>query len=289
MAPLAAASHGELVQPVFIANGIGDADIAWLSSICPDVPILRLKTSLRGNASSLLAHGSVIDILSQVSEAAFCIQDADCFVIDSSFWHSMRLDETKHYATGPFLRAPTGSDRPDYPETFLLLLNSRLMSTLRRSEGIRASATDRPNRRARRMLKAAGYPSGRFLETLKQYYDTLQQYWVAASYRGYSYNHVTGEGKSVFHIGGTSYLYEDFSDLPHWDYWALNVQYFHLRLLELPACEQFRDRFAKLRKFHGKPSNLIRNHPDFASGWRRAQSDSILECSPGMKVYRGVS
>jgi hypothetical protein len=288
LGPLAAANHTSSVQPVFVANGIADADIEWLLSRSPDIPVLRLKTSLRGRLGSLLTHGTVIDTLAKSTERPFCIQDADCFVTDAGFWDSMKLDEASHYASGPFRRDPTAGNRPKYPETFLVLLNAKLMSSLRRAHGVSAT-TKRPNRRARRILEQAGYPSGVYLETLKPYYDTLQQYWVAASHSGYSYNFVAGEGKDVFHVGGTSYLYEDFGDLTHWDYWALNVQYFHLRLLELPACARFRGRFGKLFEFHGSVEALLVNFPEFAAGWRIAQSETVLQHALKTKLYDGTS
>ena len=275
LAPLAASNHSAGIQPVFVANGIGRADMEWLAEMRPDVPVISLRASLRGDSASLLEHGVVINHLASGSHDAFCVQDADCFVTDSEFWSTMRLDPDTDYAVGPFLRQGEG-ERPDFPETFLICLNRKLMDQYAREFGITAEPSGRPRRRARRFLSEAGYPEGKYLETLKDYYDTLQQFWVAARKHGFGYRHVAGEGETVHHVGGTSYLHRSFENLDHWDYWPLNVHYFHLRLLELPRCAQFRERFRGLIEFHGSSTSLLAAFPDYDTGWRRQESDLII-------------
>lgn len=285
LAPLAARNHPERIQPVFVANGLSENDREWLTSIAPEVPTLSLRASLRRQSASMIEHGVVINYLAESGDNVFCIQDADCFISDAGFWDSMELDEGAEYAAGPFLRH-AGNDRPEFPETFLLMLNRRLMQKYMGSHGITAETTPTPRRRAQQLLTEAGYGEGRYIETLKDYYDTLQQYWIASEHHGFRYRHVEGDGETVHHVGGSSYLYETFDDLEHWDYWPLNVQYLHLRLLELPACAPFRDRFSRLIQFHGSSAALLSNYPAFAAGWRRKRSDLIIDATGAEALYR---
>jgi hypothetical protein len=287
LAPLAAQNHGAGIQPVFVANGIDKTDRDWLRTISPDVPIITLKTSFRGNSKSLLEHGIVINCMTATDDSEFCIQDADCFIFDSAFWRGLTLNLETHYAAGPFLRE-AGAGKPEFPETFLLMLNASLLREYRQRYGITAETAAVPRNRARGILAEAGYPEGTFIDSFKNYYDTLQQFWIVASHEGFHYKVVPGDGETVFHLGGTSYLHADFSDLEHWDYWALNVQYFHLRLLEMPACHRFRERFRGLIDFHGRTDWLLSRYPEFAPGWRRHLSDKIIDATRANDLYGGL-
>ena len=276
LAPIAARNHGRSFLPIFIGNGLSIEDRTWLKSVCPEVSILPLRASLGKNPDSLIEHGVVIDYLAQTESGFFCIQDADCFVTHVNFWDRVSLDLEKEYAVGPFTRKPSGDQR-EFPETFLLGLNAPLLTSLRKSYGIRSGTTSStPNRRAQTLLTNAGYPPGNVLESLKDYWDTLQQYWIAATHLGYKYRHLEGEDSDVFHIGGTSYLFNRFDDLAHWDYWPLAVHYFHLRLLEFPACKPIRNRFIKLFEHHHSSHSLLKKHPGFEGGRRHKNIEIIL-------------
>lgn len=284
LAPMAAQNHPPHVQPVFVANGIGETDLAWLTRISPGIPVVALRVSIAGNSESLIEHGVVINHLARAKSGQFCIQDADCFVTEPAFWNSMRLDPATEYAAGPFLREREG-EVPEFPETFLLCLNGELINKVRRDYDITSESTARPRRKVRKLLAQAGYAPGEYLETRKHYYDTLQQFWVAARLDGFTYRLVPGDGASVHHVGGTSYLHRSFENLDHWDYWPLNVHYFHLRLLELPQCAAFRPRFAKLIVFHESSGNLLARFPEFAAGWRRRESDLIIDRTGAAALY----
>ena len=285
LAPLAARNAASWIEPVFVANGLIREDIQWLRRFSPETRILKLTGSLGGNLASLLDHGSVIDALAWDRYEPFYIQDADCFILDPTFWDTMTVDPSVNYAVGPFVREPTSPCR-SFPETFLLGLNGSLMNALRRKHAIYSSASEVPTSRARRFLAAAGYPEGRYLETLKAYYDTLQQYWVAAEHFGYQFRRCAGENDAVHHVGGTSYLHREANELDHWDYWPLAVHYLYLKLLELPACEIFEKRFESLRSLHGTVGSLLIQHPDFATGWRRQKIDVILSATKANHLYR---
>lgn len=284
LAPLAARNHTARVQPVFVANGLSRADLEWLRDVSPQVPVVELRTSLGSNPDSLVEHGNVINYLARATASNFYIQDADCFISDPEFWTTMAIDTSTEYAVGPFVRAGE-AERPDFPETFLLCLNRSLMEKYRRSFGITAEPTGQPRSRAKGFLAVAGYPEGKYLETLKDYFDTLQQFWVAARHEGFRFRLVPGDGTAVHHVGGTSYLFRTFDKLDHWDYWPLNVHYFHLRLLEEPRCSLFRGRFRAVIDFHGSSDALLAAYPAFAAGWRRRESDAILASTGAVSLY----
>jgi hypothetical protein len=143
----------------------------------------------------------------------------------------------------------------------------------------------RTDARGVKILSDAGYPAGRVLETYKDYFDTLQQYWVVATHQGMKYRRVPGEGDTVHHIGGTSYLYKSFEKLDHWDYWPLAVHYFNLRILEFAGAAPFRTRFANLIDFHGSAESLLRRFPDFGNGWRKKSADEILLKLGARSIY----
>ena len=275
LAPLATLNHGGRVQPVFVANGINHDDSEWLRMMCPEVPIVPLRASLGNNPDSMLSHGIVIDYLAQAELGAFYIQDADCFVSDRSFWSFTAMDLTAEYAVCAFVRKGS-EDRPEFPETFLTALNAPLLRKYRKLYGVVSESVPTADSRAMRILDDAGYPAGRVLETYKDYFDTLQQYWVIATHQGMRHRRAAGEGETVHHIGGTSYLYKSFEKLAHWDYWPLAVHYFNLRILEMPAVERFRKRFKGLIDYHGSADALIEAYPHFAGGWRKRSADRII-------------
>jgi hypothetical protein len=284
LAPLAALNPGKGIRPVFVSNGLSSGDISWLESIAPQVPVIPLKASLGGNPDSLLGHGVIIDCLASASHEAFCIQDADCFVSDATFWDHVSLDLEKEFAACAFVRKAKG-DMPEFPETFLAVLNAPLLRRYRMKYRISAESSAEAPPRARAVLAEAGYGRGEVLENLKNYYDTLQQYWVVATHEGFSFRRLDGEGKTVHHIGGTSYLHRSFENLSHWDYWPLAVHYLHMRVLEMPGAIRFRKRFAKLFEVHDSAAALLGAYPDFAAGRRRANADAILDSLGAAQLY----
>ena len=96
---------------------------------------------------------------------------------------------------------------------------------------------------------------------------------------------IPGAGETIFHIGGTSYLARTADDVSHWDYWPLNVHYFNLRLLSLPKCTAFRERFRSLYEWYGSPEALLDRYPDYRKGWRFAEVGRIFEKLECERVY----
>jgi hypothetical protein len=285
LAPLASRNCSSGLQPVFVANGIDAEDLKWLRTLCPEVPVILLLTTLRHNSHSLIEHGVVINYLAEASQRDFCIQDADCFVSDRAFWDCVTIDPATEYASGPFF-AKGEEDHVGFPQTFLLCLNRMLMHEYRHAYRITAETVAEPPARARHLLRAAGYHEGKYLEAFKGYHDTLQLFWIAAQHHGFYFRLLPGERQIVHHIGGTSYLYRTFDDLAHWDYWPLNVHYFNLRIMEFPGCARFRDRFQRLIDHHRTADRLLAAFPDFAKGWRRRESDLIIDRMNAATLYR---
>ena len=283
LAPLAALNCGNLVQPVFVLNGVSQSDTAWLNHICPNIPVLHFQLSFLHRGPNILSHGRVIETLADAHHKSdFCIQDADCFVTASNFWEAMTANIERNSAAGPFLNS---LNDPPYPETPLLKLNGKLISKVSRKYGVDVKFTKRANRKAGKILHKAGYPIGRYLEPKKDYFDALHQYWVVTRHLGYEFLHVDGAHKEVFHIGGTSYLFDRFENLETADHWAINAHYFHLRLLELPACSRFLERFSKLTSFHQSSDAILKTYPNYASCWRRRLSDQVLDALNVNEVF----
>lgn len=275
MAPMAAHNHPREFPPVFVANGLDSEDVNWLKGMCPDVPVIVVRAGIRRKSNSMLPHGVIIDMVASARPGPFCLQDADCFVADCEFWRLILMDPATEYAAGPFLKA--GGLAGQYPETFFVCVNGDLLVNYTDRYGITSVAGSKPRRRARSALSSAGFGEGQFPEPSKSSYDTLQQYWVMASSNGFRFRYLKGGGETIHHIGGTSYLHSSFEDLAKWDYWPLNVHYFHLRLLEHPEKTRFRPRFKRLIDFHASSEALLDSFPRFRDGWRRRQTDMILE------------
>ncbi len=282
MAPLAVALKSPAFWPVFILNGVSKPDRSWLDSLVGDVKMFELKASLTGNSKSLIEHGTVIEYFFEASRHSFCIQDADCFVTDERFFADLKLNESEQFATGPFTK-----DLPQIkvPDTFFLYLNAPLFRRLRSHYGLIARTSRNVPKKFEEIAAKAGFPAGVYPEQKKGAFDTLQLFWILAGQLGARFKQVPGEGERVFHIGGTSYLSRETSDLAHWDFWPMNVHYFNLRLLSLPKCARFRERFASLTRLHGDCDSLLANSPEYRRGWRHAQVEHILERLNADRIY----
>lgn len=269
--------------PVLVGNGISVEDRQWLPSVLEGKPVFQFKTTLRGNRNNLLAHGAAIDCLWQAWPGHFCLQDPDCFVTNPSFFHQVTMDDSRHYAAGPFHKR-VYSPMEWVPETYFLLLNRKLVRRVKQEYGASAKTAHSPSEKATDILDKAGYPTHSYPEPFKDYFDTFQIYWLIAAYLGFSFKKLDGAEESVVHIGGMSYLHKT-SDIPldHWDYWPLNVHYLTLRLLELPELRRFLPRFEGLVTEHGDADTLIRKHPEYKLSQRYGQTEMILSRCCGLK------
>jgi len=260
-APFCLPSGIDEIEPVILLNAVSEEDEQWMRSTLRDRQIVRLTTSLRGNSSSMLAHAEVLNDLFDECDQSFCIQDPDCFVIDSSFWEHVRISDS-HFAGGPFTKRPSNHDHV-LPDTFFIQFNSKVFKRITKQYDVSASVTRKLSDTALARIKTLGYEEDEFPESFKDYFDTLQAFWLLSLADGLEFLDMPGAGESVFHIGGTSYMHKTDYELSHWDYWPLSVHYFNLRLLERPEMERFRPRFQAVIDQHGSSESLLASYPEF--------------------------
>jgi len=238
-----------------------------------------------GNARTYLPHAEVINLCHFAAEADFCVQDADCFVTEPSWWKGLRLTSRLQYAAGPFAKDLNrlGGLMPD---TYLVLVNGARFSESS-ARGVPPDIAKVPPPALRRLLAARGVTGDYFPEEGKSYFDTLQAQWVMAALEGGELLCLPGADQNVFHIGGSTYLNTRFAeDVAHWDYWPLNTPYFHLRVLESSRFQFLRPRFAALFQQHGSAEEILRRHPDFKNSKRFANSQKLLDSFAGFLPVR---
>jgi hypothetical protein len=264
------------IQAIALLNGVSREDADWMRCLHPNIPVVPLSSSLTGNAKSMLPHATVINDLFAVLDRPFCIQDPDCFVTDNRFYDAVSLDAEQHFAAGPFTKMPTDHDHV-LPDTFFILFNTQVFKRIERTYRVSADITRDLPAAAAHKIEAIGYSAGQHPEQFKGYFDTLQAFWLLSLAEGYSFKKLDGEGRTLFHIGGTSYLKNSDYELDHWDYWPLAVRYFNLRLIERDMSERFRDRFQHLIQLHGSADQVLRDYPQFLQSNRYRDITLILE------------
>lgn len=275
LAPYCLANIDPRYTPVLVMNAVPPGDVEWIHSLHANYPLVELKTSLRGNADTILPHGDVLNDLMSVSPGNFATQDPDCFITDMRFWDEVSL-EPDDFACGPFWMHAT-VNKHVLPHTFFLLFDVTAFHNICGKYGIDANIIRELPPTAARAAHHFGYEPGVFPHEAKDYFDTLQAYWVLSFNEGMKFRQIPGERESVFHIGGTSYLYSSDIDLTHGEYWPLGVRYFNLRLLEFPQGKRFRERFNVLIQTHESSERLLSTYPEFRDGWRREELDQILD------------
>lgn len=261
--------------PVLITNAVPSDDVKWMQSVHPDLPLIQLKNSLRRNSLSLVSHGDVLNDLFSVAKGHFCIQDPDCFVVNDTFWSSVDVNGNE-FACGPFWEH-LESHNHVLPHTFFLMFNRDCYRDIQNRYSIDARVIRELPTLAASQAQSLGYAPGAYPHSFKDYFDTLQAYWVLCLTQRLTFRELPGERKDIFHIGGTSYLHKSGVDLAHWDYWPLSVHYFNLRILELPLGERFQSRFCELTKRYTSSAGLLNGNREFSDGWRRAEIDLILD------------
>ncbi len=262
--------------PVLVMNSVPASDIDWIRSIHPNLRLVELKHSLSRNSKSLLAHGDVLNDLFAIVPGNFIIQDPDCFVTDQSFWDQVQLTD-QDFAAGAFWEQAKDPDHV-LPHTFFLMFNVNIYRAVASKYQINAGVFRTLPPSAAQTARQMGYEVGQFPHKFKDYFDTLQAYWVLSLAEGWQFRELSGQQERVFHIGGTSYLHKTDIDLSHWDYWPLSVHYFNLRLLEQDLGQRFRQRYGRLFEMYGSADGLLAANPEFSGGWRRAEIDGILDC-----------
>lgn len=279
LAPLAVLHGNPRIRHIILGNGISTADADWIRKQVGVVPVVQLKASLRGNAATYLAHAEVIRLCAMASSDDFCIQDADCFVTQSSWWDELHLTSPDQYAAGPFF-FPIQDLSGVIPSTYLVFINKAAFVE-RERHGIRPDIASDANP-LEALLRARGVALPYFPEAGKGYYDTLQKHWLAAVLGGEQFRPLPGADQVVFHIGGSTYLTaKEQPDVTHWDYWPLNTCYFHMRVLEFPRYARFKSRFSHLSERYGSADKLLGDYPEFKKSKRFLRSEWLLEFYKG--------
>lgn len=278
LAPMAVWKTPPEIQPVIMANGVAPQDVQWIKNqVSPEIPVVSLKASLTTNYRSFLSHAEVVRLASHCVTGDFVIQDADCFVLEPSWWQKLRIENSSlQYAAGPFAK-PFNHIDAMMPDTFLVMLNGNAYRH-REARGISPDIVSSPSPALAAMLKAKGLPKDYIPDDVKTYYDTLQQHWTAAVLDGQNLMVLPGADDVVMHVGGSSYLNgSPRHELSHWDYWPLNTPYFHLRVLEYDRYSSLRSRFTSLYKLYGSADAILEAYPEFKQSRRYCLSQRVLQ------------
>lgn len=277
LAPFCIPNLDSRFHPVLVMNGVSSKDVAWVKGLHKSLPLADLTTSLTGNPDSLLAHGDVLCDLFAATERDFCIQDPDCFVTDDSFWDHVSISDQE------FCGAVYCDTAPDHghvlPQTYFVMFNRQHYAAFQQKYSLDARTIEQLPIEAEQRIQELGYGKNEYPHPHKDYFDTLQAFWVLSLADGLTVRELPGRDDFVFHVGGTSYLHNHEIDPTHWDFWPLSVHYFNLRILEQDITAGFRPRFTHLFEMYKQSSNLLEAWPQFAEGWRRKAIDRILEHS----------
>lgn len=277
LAPFSVRDSTDDIFPVVLANGLSADDISWIQQKVQKTPVVSLSASLSGNRETYLSHAEVIHAIAGAYKSDFCIQDADCLVLDNSIWSEIIAARGNLYGVGPFVKTSAWAGW-SIPDTFLVKIDAASFRSVCRAAGIDASISKVPGDGISRLMAESEWGDAVFPEPYKDYYDTLQRYWVAAELMGLQFKTVPGAGERVFHIGGSSYItcFEQ-ADLTHWDFWPANTIYFHLRFVELANDAMLKRRFAALFRRYGGSAGIETLLPEFNDSFRFRESQLILK------------
>ncbi len=188
-------------QPVYlIANGLARWEFAWIKKNlkCDGIiPVLRT-----------LPHGYIIDLLLDVIDQPFGIIDYDCFIFDPSIFTRLhQLTDTT------LLNAVFGQKNRkldlDFPETFAMFFNTKVINGIRRKYRINSSLTyyDSLPISIKQKLSTIGIDESHQPEDFKNYIDTAKL-WISLDLaEGYKINFferqytLTKDFRKVFHVG----------------------------------------------------------------------------------------
>lgn len=268
LAPLAIERNHPKIQSIVLANGVSGSQLDWLRRECGSTPVIPLRASFRSSSRSFLSHAGVISIANSISNGDYCIQDADCFVTDTAWWDYIIEDRENVYASGPFGK-PFNDLPGQFPDTFLVRIDRANYIDVCQKFEVEPSIVTRPSPRVRRELDSRGIQENWFPDYKKQYYDTLQLFWTAAALSGLDFNLLPGANEQVFHVGGSSYLTTaEIRNPSHWDWWAVNTIYFHLKILESERFDEIRDDFGLLFSRFESSDKVLSIYPEYLNSRR---------------------
>jgi hypothetical protein len=276
LAPLAVEHDHKKIKSIVVANGVSGSRLAWLRRECGKAPVIPLRASFGKKNRNFLSHAEVVSTVNAMCRGDYCIQDADCFVTDTHWWSHILENFNNVYATGPFGK-PFNDIPGQFPDTFLVRINRKRYIDVCKIFGVGPTITEQPSKAVRRELDNLGISQRWYPDFDKQYYDTLQLFWTAATLSGFEFQLLPGANQEVFHVGGSSYLTTgDIKDPRHWDYWAVNTVYFHLRVLESPRFVEIREDFTRLFQRFESSDQLLSEYPEYLNSGRYQLSTKLL-------------
>jgi hypothetical protein len=286
LAPFAIERNHQRIRTIVVANGVSGPQLDWLRRECGSTPVIPLRASFGKQSRNFLSHAEVISTINNMCRSDFCIQDADCFVTDSKWWDHMLEKHENTYASGPFGK-PFNDLPGQFPDTYLVRINRPNYVDVCGKYRVGPGITEQPSAEVRRELDVRGIQPNWFPDYNKQYYDTLQLFWTAAFLSGLRFHLSPGAEQQVFHVGGSSYLTtREIEDPGHWDYWAVNTLYFHLRVLESPRFNDIRGDFKTLFQRYKSSDQLLAEHPQYLDSGRY---QSCLNLLGALGLIRGGS
>jgi hypothetical protein len=227
------------VPVVLVLNGVRDWEERILFERFPALPVVRLDP-LRG---SKLSHGVVMEILLRHAERDFGLLDPDLYVFDPGVFERMRLSAGE-LAVGAFgfTNRVTGLV---FPTTHLLALDVGAVRSLMSEHGIGPGICRRPPPELVAPLRSLGLGEGNFPKDYLPYYDPMNLIFAVALHAGKRLRTLDCRDDEATHVGGITY-----SDRNAW------LDYFHLRLLELPFAGPFAARYRELLRLMDDPARL---------------------------------
>ena len=218
------------VGVVLVLNGLARWEEEILDRRFPELPRIRLEPLPR----SMLAHGSVLDLLLRHAERRFTLLDPDLFVFDPAVFAELEL-RPGEIAVGAygFTNRKTGLR---FPTTHLLALDVPSLQSLMARHRVGPAIYRRTPPHLVARLGTLGLGDHNFVRDHLPHYDPLNLLLALAVYEGFRFRILDRAERDVFHVGGVSYL-ERNAVLDRID----------ARLLAAPYARDFADRYRRRR------------------------------------------
>jgi len=252
------------VKVDLIANGARAWERRWLASAFPERRICTLATL----PASSLAHGDVVTLLIEGTDAPFGLLDHDCYVFDAACFDA-EPPQRPECMTAWFrsLSAKTGHA---YPETFFLVLDAPRLRDIMRRHRVDAGIYRRIPGRLRQPLARLGLRDGVAFKDHHDYFDTLHLIVALALSEGLTIRFPASAAGGIVHLGGTS------SGVPETK--GLLDRYMQLRFLELANDSRLKARYRRwFRTFASADAVRARIPMTPAAFARVAAIDALVE------------
>jgi hypothetical protein len=227
------------VRVVVILCNVDAWEEAWARANFKGAWILKSRFRYR--------HHEILNLLLREVPQPFGIIDFDCFVFQPAYLRAVEFIDERTSAQVFFANHNEVLDIW-VPETFLLTLNQPVLAELiaRYKVGTDQICWDDLLPVAQQRLATLGIGPNQLPESYKPAFDTLRVLLMLAIADGYPPAYITKHGahkytaNDVFHIGGSSDSYRDFTIANDYQSWG---SYFWIRRLELIDDKELRERY----------------------------------------------